>query len=234
GAGRGRLVRQLLVESLLLAGTGGVFGIGLAMLIDRALIAFLPRGHTPLSLSATPDWTVLGFTFAISLLAGLLFGLVPALQSTRPQLANTLKDHAGGVVRGASVGLRKGLVVAQVSLSLLLLIAAGLFLQSLRNLKGMNPGFELRNLLAFSVEPTLSRYDKPWALDYYRRLSERLRYLHGAESHAFAVIPVLADNEWDNWVTIEGYVPKQGETPDPHMQYCTRDFFKTLKIPILL
>jgi predicted permease len=234
GAGRGRLIRQLLVESLLLSAVGGALGVGLAVLIDRGLIAFLPSGQTPLSLSATPDWTVLGFTFGVSMLAGILFGLVPALQSTRPQLAGALKDQAGAVVRGGSVRLRKGLVVAQVSLSLLLLIGAGLFLQSLRNLKAMNPGFDVKNLLAFSVEPTLSRYDRPWTLDYYRRLSERLQSLPGVESHAFAVIPVVADNEWDNWVTIEGYTPKQGETPDPHMQYCTPAFFKTLKIPVLL
>jgi predicted permease len=234
GAGRGRLIGQLLVESLMLSTVGGALGVGLAVMIDRALIAFLPSGHTPLSLSSTPDWTVLGFTFGISMLAGILFGLVPALQSTRPQLAGTLKDQAGGVVRGGSVRLRKGLVVAQVSLSLLLLIGAGLFLQSLRNLKTMNPGFEVKNLMAFAVEPTLSRYDKPWALDYYRRLSERLQNLPGVEAHAFAVIPVMEDNEWDNWVTIEGYTPKQGETPDPHMQYCTPGFFKTLKIPVLL
>ncbi len=189
GAGRGRLIRQLLVESLLLSAVGGALGVGLAVLIDQALIAFLPSGHTPLSLSSTPDWVVLGFTFGVSMLAGILFGLAPALQSTRPQLASTLKDQAGGVVRGGSVRLRKGLVVAQVSLSLLLLIGAGLFLQSLRNLKGMNPGFDLKNLLTFSVQPTLSRYDKPWTLDYYRRLSERLQNLPGVESHAFAVIP---------------------------------------------
>src|ERR1700730_17944362 len=89
GAGRGRLIRQLLVESLVLAAVGGALGVGLAVTIDRALIDFLPSGHTPLSLSSTPDWTVLGFTFAISLLAGGLFGLVPALQSTRAKLANT-------------------------------------------------------------------------------------------------------------------------------------------------
>jgi predicted permease len=234
GAGRGRLIRQLLVESLLLSAVGGALGVGLAILIDQALIAFLPSGHTPLSLSSTPDWTVLAFTFGISMLAGILFGLAPALQSTRPQLANTLKDQAGGVVRGGSVRLRKGLVVAQVSLSLLLLIGAGLFLQSLRNLKVMNPGFEVKNLLTFAVEPTLSRYDRPWTLDYYRRLSERLQTLPGVESNAFVVVPIMEDNEWDNWVTIEGYTPNQGERPDPHMQYCTPGFFKTLKIPVLL
>ena len=234
GAGRGRLVRQLLVESLVLAAVGGLLGVGLAVTIDRALIDFLPSGHTPLSLSSTPDWTVLGFTFAISLLAGGGFGLVPALQSTRPKLANTLKDEAGGVIRGGSAGLRKGLVVAQVSLSLLLLIGAGLFVQSLRNLKTLNPGFEVKNLLAFDVDPTMSRYDPKWSTDYYRRLHERLSALPGVESHTFAVVPLLEDDEWDNWVTIEGYSAKQDERPDPHMQYCSPGFFKTLKIPVLL
>jgi len=233
GAGRGRLIRQLLVESLMLAAAGGSLGVGLAVMIDQALIDFLPSGHTPISLSSTPDWTVLGFTFAVSLLAGALFGLVPALQSTRPELANTLKDEASSVVRGGSAGLRKGLVVAQVSLSLLLLIGAGLFLQSLRNLKTLNPGFEVKNLLAFDVDPTMSRYDPKWSSDYYRRLSERLNALPGVEAHTFAVVPLLEGNEWDNWVTIEGYSAKQDERPDPHMQYCSPGFFKTLKIRLL-
>ena len=120
-----------------------------------------------------------------------------------------MKDQAGGVIRGGSAGLRKGLVVAQVSLSLLLLIGAGLFLQSLRNLKTLNPGFEVKNLMAFAVDPTSSR-TTPWTRDYYRRLSERLSALPGVESHAFAVVPVLEDNEWDNWVTIEGYSRQAG------------------------
>ena len=234
GAGRGRLIRQLLVESILLAAFGGALGVGLAVMVDRALIDFLPSGHTPLSLSSTPDWTVLAFTLAISLVAGAFFGLVPALQSTRPKLADTLKDQAGAVIRGGSAGLRKGLVVAQVSLSLLLLIAAGLFVQSLRNLKTLNPGFEVSNLLAFNVDPTTNRYDRQFSSDYYRRLRERLSGLPGVESHTFAVIPVLEDNEWDNWITIEGYTAKPDERPDPHMQYCSPAFFQTLKIPVLL
>jgi len=234
GAGRGRLMRQLLVESLVLAAMGGLLGVGVAVMVDRALIDFLPTGHTPLSLSSTPDGTVLGFTFAVSLLAGLLFGLAPALQSTRPKLANTLKDQAGAVIHGGSAGLRKGLVVAQVSLSLLLLIGAGLFVQSLRNLKTLNPGFEVKGLAAFDVAPTMSRLDTKWTADYYRRLRETLSALPGVESHTFAVVPVLEDNEWDNWVTIEGYTAKPDERPDPHMQYCSPGFFKTLKIPVLL
>jgi predicted permease len=234
GAGRGRLIRQLLVESLVLAAVGGALGVVLAMAIDQALIDFLPSGHTPLSLTSTPDWSVLAFTFAISLIAGAVFGLVPALQSTRPKLASTLKDQAGGVIRGGSAGLRKGLVVAQVSLSLLLLIGAGLFLQSLRNLKTLNPGFDVKNLIAFDVDPTSNPRAPGWVADYYRRLGDRLSALPGVGSHTAAVIPVIADNEWDSWVTIEGYSAKQDERPDPHMQYCTPGFFKTLKVPVLL
>jgi predicted permease len=234
GAGRAGLVRQLLIESLALAFAGGALGVGLAVAIDRALIRFLPSGHTPLSLSATPDWSVLVFTFAVSLVAGSLFGLVPALQATRPKLADTLKDQAGAVIRGAHSGLRKGLVVAQVSLSLLLLIGAGLFLQSLRNLETLNPGFDVRDVLAFDVDPYLSRTDRNVNADYFRRLHERLASLPGVESHAFAVVPLLENNEWDNWVTIEGYSAKPDERPDPHMQYCSPGFFKTLRIPVLL
>ena len=124
--------------------------------------------------------------------------------------------------------------MAQVSLSLLLLIAAGLFLQSLRNLKTLNPGFDVKNLAAFDVDPTMSRYDPKWSADYYRRLHERLSALPGVKSHTFAVVPLLEDNEWDSWVTIEGYSAKLDERPDPHMQYCSPGFFSTLKIPVLL
>jgi len=234
GAGRGRLIRQLLVESLLLTAAGGSLGVGLAIVIDKALIGFLPSGHTPLSFSSTPDRTVLAFTLAISLVSAIFFGLLPALQSTRPMVANTLKDQAGTVIHGSSARLRKGLVVAQVSLSLLLLIGAGLFVQSLHNLKTLNPGFEVRHLLAFDVDPTMSRYDTKWTADYYRRLHQTLSVLPGVESHTFAVVPVLENDEWDNWITIEGYSAKQDERPDPHMQYCSPGFFKTLKIPVLL
>jgi len=234
GAGRASIIRQLLIESIVLALAGGTLGAGLAVAIDRALIRFLPTGHTPLSISATPDWMVLAFTFAISLAAGALFGLVPALQSTRPKLASTLKDQAGAVIRGGNAALRKGLVVAQVSLSLLLLIGAGLFLQSLRNLETLNPGFDVRDVVAFDVDPSLNRYDPKWAAEYFRRLHDRLNTLPGVESHTFAVVQLLEDNEWDNWVTIEGYAAKQDERPDPHMQYCSPGFFKTLRIPVLL
>jgi predicted permease len=234
GASRARLVRQLLVESALLSAIGGAAGLGLAILLDKTLIALLPQNTVPLNLSSTPDAAVLAFTVAISLATGLIFGLAPALQSTRPQLASTLKDQAGAVVGGTAVGLRKGLVVAQVALSLLLLIGSGLFIQSLRNLKELNPGFQTSNLVTFSVEPTLSGYKPDWTLEYYRRLTERVKAMPGVSSFGLAVVPVLVGNEWDSWVTIEGYTVKQGESVDPHMQYCSPGYFEALKIPLLV
>src|SRR5215471_15587352 len=141
GAGRSRIVSQLLVESALIALMGGVTGVALAFWIDKLLIRFLPEASSQWTLSPVPDGRVLLFALGVSLLTGIIFGLAPAVQSTRPDVAPTLKDQAGSVVSGASVKLRKTLVVAQVALSLLLLIAAGLFLGSLRNLKNLNPGF---------------------------------------------------------------------------------------------
>jgi predicted permease len=234
GAGRGRLIVQLLEESLLLSSMGGILGIGLAIVIDRALIGFLPQGTSQLTLTATPDWRVLGFTVLISVLTGLLFGLAPAIQSTRPQLAGTLKDQAGAVVGGASVGLRKGLVVAQVSLSLLLLIAAGLFIQSLKNLQGIHPGFETRNLLSFAVNPTLNGYKNERSLQFYRQLTERLNRTPGISSVTLAIMPLLDGNEWDSTVSVEGYAAKEGEWVDPHMQFVSPGYFQTLAIPVLL
>ena len=234
GAGRWRLMRQLLVESLLLSCLGGAVGLMLAVWLDRALISFQPPDIWNIALSTTPDTTVLGFTLLISILTGVGFGLAPAWLATRPQLASTLKDEAGSVAGGASAGLRASLVVAQVALSVLLLIGAGLFLESLNNLKEVNPGFDTRNLLTFEVEPILSGIKPDWARQYYRQLTDRLQSMPGVTSVAFAIIPLLADNEWDNGVTIEGYTPKQGEMPDPHMQFCSQEFFETMKIPILL
>ena len=234
GAGRRRLILQLLEESLLLSGMGAILGIGLAIAIDQSLIGFLPRGVLPLTLSATPDWRVLAFTLLVSALTGVLFGLAPAIQSTRPQLAGTLKDQAGAVVGGASVGLRKALVVAQVSLSLLLLIAAGLFIQSLKNLQGIQPGFETRNLLSFAVNPALNGYKPERSLQFFRQLTERLGRTPGIATVSLAVIPLLDGNEWDSTVTVEGYSTKEGEWVDPHMQFVSPGFFQTLAIPVLL
>jgi predicted permease len=233
GASRSRIVSQLLTESLLLAIVGGVVGLVLAVWMDQALLGFLPTGDSPLTISTTPDWRILSFNFAVALLTGVIFGLVPALHSTRPQLASTLKDQVGSIAGGTSVRLRKSLVAAQVTLSLLLLIGAGLFIRSLKNLKDLDPGFRTSNLLEFAVDPSRNGYPPERSLDFYRQLREQLDAIPGVESSALAVIPVLSGDEWDNSVAIEGFSHKPTETPDPHMQFISPDFFKTMNIPIL-
>ncbi len=175
----------------------------------------------------------MSFNLAISLLTGIIFGLVPALQSTRPQLAGTLKDQVGSIAGGTSVGLRKALVAAQVTLSLLLLIGAGLFIRSLKNLKDLDPGFHTNNLVEFSIDPTRNGYKPERSLDFYRQLRENLDAIPGVESSAFAVIPVLSGDEWDNSIAIEGFSHSPTDMPDPHMQFISPDYFRTMNIPIL-
>jgi len=233
GASRWRIVSQLLVESLLLALAGGAVGMLMAVWLDSALLNFLPTGSSPLTISTTPDWRILAFNLGVSIFTGLIFGLVPALQATRPQLAGTLKDQVGSIAGGTAVGMRKTLVAAQVGLSLLLLIGAGLFIRSLSNLRGLDPGFKTGNLVGFALDPPMNGYKMERSLEFYRQLREQLDGLPGVESSALAVIPVLTGDEWDSSVAIEGFQAKPAEAPDPHMQFITQDFFKTMNIPIL-
>lgn len=231
GASRQRILSQLLVESLMLSITGGLAGLALAIWIDKALIAFLPASTRQLTISSTPDWSVLAFNIGISLVTGIVFGLVPALQSTRPNLAGTLKDQAGAVVGGTSVGLRKGLVVAQVTLSLLLLIGAGLFIRSLQNLRDLDPGFKTRNLLSFSVNPTLNGYKDARSRLFYRQLEEAMNRLPGVQSASLAIMAVLQGNEWDSSITVEATKGRTALLGDPHMNFISADYFKTLDVP---
>jgi predicted permease len=234
GAGRIRIVSQLLVESLMLSIAGGVAGLLLAVWMDRALIAFMPQGDSPLAISSLPDWRILVFTLGVSVLTGLIFGLIPALQSTRPELAATLKDQVGSIAGGTAVGLRKALVAAQVMLSLLLLIGAGLFIRSLSNLKDVNPGFRTTNLLTFAIDPVTNGYKPDRSLDFYRQLQDNLDAIPGVESSSFAVVPILSGDEWDNSVAVEGFKTKPNEWIDPHMNYVAPDYFKTINTPLLL
>jgi len=234
GASRSRIISQLLVESLALALAGGAVGLMVAVWMDRALLRFLPAGDSPLTLSTTPDWRILLFNVGLTLLTGVIFGLAPALQATRPNMAGTLKDQVGSIAGGTSVGLRKILVAAQVSLSLLLLIGAGLFIRSLSNLKDLDPGFRTGNLIGFAIDPPMNGYKPERSLDFYRRLRESLDVLPGVQSASLAVMPVLAGWEWDSSMAVEGYQHKPSEAPDPHMQFVSPDYFKTMDVPILL
>ncbi len=233
GATRRRVMSQLLVEGLLLALLGAAVGLVLATVGARALLGFFATGEERILITATPDVRILAFTLAVSIVTGVLFSLAPAIQSTRPALAPTLKDHAGSVLGGGHVRLRKGLVVVQIALSLLLLIGAGLFLRSLHALSTLNPGFRVDNVLAFGLDPMLNGYDQARTRQFYRDLFERLRRTPGITSAAFTVIPVLEGSEWDARVTVEGYQPKSGENMNPYVNAISPGYFATMKIPMI-
>jgi len=234
GAGRFRIVRQLLVESLMLSIAGAVLGLVLALATDRMILAFLPPDTSLLQLSTAPDLRILSFTACIALFTGVLFGLAPALQCTRPDVAPTLKDTVGGIVGGgAGVRLRKILVAAQVTLSLLLLVGAGLFIRSLRNLRDLGPGFPIENLVAFNLDPSLNGYDGPRTKIFYQQLSDSLAAVPGVRTVGLAAQRILEDNEWDSWMTVEGYRPSAREVPSAFMNSISPGYFATLGVPIL-
>jgi predicted permease len=234
GAGRVRIMRQLGVESLLLSSIGGGLGLLLALWTDRLLMALLPSDTISLQLSTTPDLRVLGFTIGVSLLTGILFGLFPALQGTRPDVAPTLKDQVGGIVgSGAQVRFRKGLVVAQVSLSLLLLVGAGLFVGSLRNLRELGPGFSTSNLVSFNLDPSTNGYSTENAKAFYRRLVEEVNSVPGVQSTGLAGKRILDGDGWDFWITVEGHRLKPNEVPDAYANSISPGYLATLGVPIL-
>jgi predicted permease len=232
GAGRLRLVRQLLVEGALLSLLGGLLGLAMMPWTLRLLFGIMPELDPPIRYQTGVNLTVLAFVLAVSLLTALVFGLAPALRATRPDLATTLKEQAGAVAGGGHAGWRKMLAAAQVSLSLLLLISAGLFVRSLQNLKDLNPGFEVTNLLSFSLDPTLSGYQTERAKQFYKQLTQELKALPGARSAALCVVAPLSFDDWDSTVTVEGYAAKPGEDMNPHVNYVSPGFFEAFKIPL--
>ena len=234
GAGRGQLVRQLLTESLLLSLIGGVVGVWLSIALTKALLTLVPTDGQPLLLDATPDLRILAFTLALSIATGVIFGLLPALGASRPDPWITLKDTAGSVMgAGRSLFLRKGLVAAQVALSFLLLFGAGLFVRSLQNLQRTETGVTIDNLLTFQVSPALSGYDEARTGTFYEQLIERLRSAPGITAAATAAVPILAGNEWDSSMGVEGHKYADGEDQQAFMNALSPGYFETMRIPML-
>ena len=235
GASRGRIVSQLLTETLSLAALGGVVGLALAFWADKALMRiYLPADSTDLNISTLPDLRILAFTLGVTVLTGVLFGLVPALQTTRPDVGRVLKDEAGAVVGGGHGGLRKTLVVAQVALSLLLLIGAGLFLRSLENLSNLGPGFPTQKLVGFQINPSLGGYTPEREKIYLQQLTNALSAIPGVQSVGLASMRILENDEWDSSVTVEGYSPaKPEDRAEPYMNQISPGYFATLGVPIV-
>jgi predicted permease len=235
GATRGDLVRQLLVESVTLSLIGGAVGVLLAFTMTRGLLALIPAEGNPLLIQPSPDLRILVFTLALTLATGLVFGLVPALRASRPDLWSTLKEAV--VPRGGMAGslfLRKGLVAAQVALSFMLLFGAGLFVRSLQNLRATNTGFrDMDNLITFQVSPSLNGYDDVRTVHFYDELLDRLRAVPGVKSASLAAEPVLHGYEWDNNTRVEGYHAKDGEDMQAFMNALSPCYFETMGTPLL-
>lgn len=234
GGSRLQVIRQLLIESLLLSLAGGLAGVLVAMWTGESLIQLLPFETATRAFNARPDGRVLVFNFVLACLTGIAFGLIPALRSTKPQLAPTLKDEAGNLSANVSgVRLRKGLVAAQVAFSLLLLVGAGLFARSLYNLKSMSPGFSTENLVQFSVEPTLVGYNQQRAQQFFRQLRENLAGLPGVRGVSLAEEKVLSGDQAMMTVNVEGYTAKEGENMNPVVNAVSPGHFRTLGIPLI-
>ena len=234
GATRGRLVRQLLVESLVLSAIGGLIGVFVAVGLTRGLLALIPSESNPLLIQAEPDVRILAFTFGLTLLTGVIFGLLPALRASRPDPWTTLKDTVGAIAgSGGSLFLRKGLVTAQVALSFLLLFGAGLFVRSLQNLRTTDPGVAMDNLVTFQLSPALNGYTDERGSQFYRGLLQGLRSAPGVKSAGQAAVSILSGDEWDSTMSVEGHKAADGEDMQAFMNALSPGYFQTMQIPVL-
>ena len=229
GATRSELTRLVMTESLLIAFLSAALGLLIAMWMTTVLVGMLPYDNVAVALRTTPDFRVLGFTIAVSLLTAVLFGLAPALSATRPDLAVTLKSESGKHSAGSGQSnLRRVLVSAQVCLSLLLLVASGLFARSLYTLLRTNSGVDAGRLLAFTIDPSLHNYTPARSRQLFEEMRSRLRRVPGVTSVSAASYAVLSDNNWQNTVHVEGYHPAEGEDMNPGFNQVLPGFFQTM------
>jgi len=230
GAGRGRLIRQLLTESILLAVGGGLAGIMLGYWGSSSLAQLNLATDLPVRLDFGFDWRVFGFAFGAALLTGIIVGLVPAIRASRGNLAHILHEGGRGLVGGRN-RLRSALVVAQVAGSLMLLIIAGLFTRSLGQAQKTDLGFDPKNVVNFVMDPNEIGYSEAQGREFYKNLLERVRALPGVESASNAnSFPMSYYNNGDT-VQVEGYeLPKGQATPVSFYNVISTDYFRTLRI----
>jgi len=233
GASRRRLLRQLLTESLMLAASGGALGSLLAVWIIDALLALKPSLDIPLNVNLSADWRVFGFTAMVSLLTGVLFGLAPAWKASKPEIAPALKDAASGLASHRS-GFSRGLIVAQVALSMLTLIAAGLIVRSLTNARKIDLGFNPYNAVVMSFDLSLQGYDRARGEQFYRRLLERVAALPGARAASVTSDRPLDPAMSSGNIYVEGRPVERGANqPDAFEGMVTPGYFATMEIPLL-
>jgi predicted permease len=234
GAARRRLVRQLLTESILLAGLGGVVGILFAKWGAQVLVRVLSGGQFPVSLDLAVDGRVLGFTLAVAVITGILFGLAPAWRSTRVDPQLTLKANGRGVAEGHTrLSVGKALVVSQIALSLVLVIGAGLLLGSFRKLTTFDPGFRRDGVLIVSANMANAGYTRETYGTARRDLLARFRSLPGVTSAAAAAVTPLSGSSWNEFVKVDGYVEKSRDDALVYFNEVTDGYFQTLGTPIV-
>jgi predicted permease len=235
GASRRTLMAHLLVESVLLSLAGAGLGLLLAESATRGLLSMLPEGGTKVLLRAEPDLRVLLFSIAVALVTGLLFGLAPALQSTKLDLFAALKEAAGAVAgSGGSARLRKALVTAQVALSFLLLAGAGLFARTLFQLKNTATGFEnAGKLVTFQVDASANGYSLARIRSFYRDALREIRATPGVSSAAFARLPLLQGWGWDSRMRVEGHQSREDEDMQAFMNFVSPGYWQAMGIPLI-
>jgi predicted permease len=233
GASRRQLVAQLLVESLLLAALGALFGLVVSGWTLDGIAALLPA-EAAATLDYSLDRAVVVFAAGMAIVTGLLFGLFPALYSTRPNLVTTLKEDAGqkGAARGAR-RFRVTLATAQMALSMALLAAAGLFMRSLVNVSRVDLGVQADNVLTFSIAPELNGYTAERSKALFERIEDDLAALPGVTQVTASLVPVLAGSNWGSSVSVQGFAA--GPDTDTHANYSelAPGFFQTLGVPFL-
>jgi predicted permease len=231
GASRRRLIRQLLTESLLLALVGGVAGLIATQWTVRLLPQFF-SANDAMGLDLSVDWRVLVFTFGLSLLTGLLFGLAPALQATRLNLLPALRAEAGGQ-RLRRIGLRDVLVISQLAMSLVLLVSAALFVRSLQKALTFDPGFATQNLLTASMETRGAHLSNQQGQEFYQRTLERVGGLPGVQAVTLSTVVPLSGGGQRRMITLEGYQPQPNEDTELNTNVVSLNFFNTMGIPIV-
>lgn len=232
GAPRARLVGQLLVESLALALAGAAAGLGLASWASRALLAFTPATDLPLAINLSLDRTVVAFTAAVAIVSSVLFGLFPALQSSRVEVLPALRGQLQSLSR---LGMRRALIVGQVALSVVALVAAGLFARSLAQASRVDPGFDPRGTVLFSLDLFPGGYDAERGRQFFTTLLDRVRELPGVDAVTLARRPPLLPRgaRGTEVAEIEGYQPSPGERLGLLYDVVGSDYFRTLRIPIV-
>ena len=233
GAGRGRLVRQLLTESLLLALFGCVAGIIAGIAGSRALTAIPIQTELPLLLDFQPDWRVFAYAFTAALLTGIFVGIAPAIRASRGNL-NAILHEGDRASTGKRQRVRGALVAMQVAGSLMLLIVAGLFVRSLQGVTHADLGFVPQHVLNLTVDPHEIGYSAKQGMSFYRGLLERVRVLPGIQSASLAAIVPLGDTIIGDGLRIPGRQLKKGEAqPNADMNEVSPDYFNTMRIRIL-